>query len=250
MKNGLGSLICRNVIKITYSILLLQKDICSFIKNENIFIQNHQVTNILFFIINNIELNEKNKTNLINILLKIYLLKFDKTLFENLIKSTLFHFEKIGNKSSILKKNDLNINHSLFSLNIQINFLNQLIQKEYKKLYQDKYKLYSGFIFNKQLGSLKLKNIVEFGSTKSISIIFSFYFSKITNKRINLLELSNEDSENQYFSIFTENDSLYFSISQPKKEQFIFPKGNELIIKEKITYLIIITISKGIQIKF
>ena len=78
MKNGLGSLICRNVIKITYSILLLQKDICSFIKNENIFIQNHQVTNILLFIINNIELNEKNKTNLINILLKIYLLKFDK----------------------------------------------------------------------------------------------------------------------------------------------------------------------------
>ncbi len=221
------------------------EDICSFIKNENIFIQNHQVTNILFFIINNIELNEKNEVDIINILLKIYFLKYDKTLFENLIKSTLFHFEKIGNKSSILKKNDLNINHSLFSLNIQINFLNQLIQKEYKKLYQDKYKLYSGFIFNKQLGSLKLKNIVEFGSAKSISIIFSFYFSKITNKRINLLELSNEDSENQYFSIFTENDSLYFSISQPKKEQFIFPKGNELIIKEKITYLIIITISKG-----
>jgi len=221
------------------------EDICSFIKSEKIVIQKYKITNILFFIINNIELNENNKNNIINILLNINLLRYDKTLFENLIQSTLFHFEKIGNKASILKKNNLNINHSLFALNIQINFLNQLFQKEYKKFYHDKYKLYSGFIFDKQLGSLKLKNIIEFGIEKSISIIFSFNFSKIVEKRINFLELSNENSKNPYFSIFTEKDSLYFSISQPKKNEFIFPNKNELTIKENITYLIIISISKG-----
>ena len=221
------------------------EDIFSFVKSESILIKNHKVTNILFFIINNIELNEQNTNNIINILLNIYFLKYDKTLFENLIQSTLFHFEKIGNKSSILKKNDLNINHSLFSLNIQINFLNQLIQKEFNELYKDKYKLYSRFIFDKQLGSLNLKNIVEFGSEKSISIIISFNFSKVTNERINLFELSNGGSENPYFSIFTQNHSLYFSISQPKKKEFNFPKENELIIKENLTYLLIITISKG-----
>ena len=80
------------------------EDICSFIKSEKIVIQKYKITNILFFIINNIELNENNKNNIINILLNINLLRYDKTLFENLIQSTLFHFEKIGNKASILKK--------------------------------------------------------------------------------------------------------------------------------------------------
>ncbi len=226
--------ICNNILK----------DIFSFINKEKIKFKNQRISKILFFIIDNIELNEENKNNIINILLNISLLKYDNQLFEYLMESLLFHFEKIGNKASIIKPKNLNIKNSFFSLNLKVIYLKQLIEKEYELFNRDNFKLFSGFIFEKESSFLKLENIMEFGKEKGITIIFSFQFTKLTNEKINLLEL-NENSKKTYFTIYYENGSIFFSFPTSKKENFIFPKENDLQIKEKITYLLIFTIEKG-----
>ena len=220
------------------------KDIFSFINKEKIKFKNQRISKILFFIIDNIELNEENKNNIINILLNISLLKYDNQLFEYLMESLLFNFEKIGNKASIIKPKNLNIKNSFFSLNLKVIYLKQLIEKEYELFNQDNFKLFSGFIFEKESSFLKLENIIKFGKEKGITIIFSFHFSKLTNEKINLLEL-NENSKKTYFTIYFENGSIFFSFPKSKEENFIFPKENDLQIKEKITYLLIFTIEKG-----
>ena len=220
------------------------KEIFSFINKENIKFENQKFAKILFYIIDNIELNKENKNNIINILLNIYLLNYDKKLFEYLIKSTIYHFEKLGNKASIIKTKNLNIKNSFISLNLKILFLKQLIEKEFDLYSQDEFKLFSGFIFEKESSFLQLENIMEYGKEKGITIIFSFNFLQLTNEKTILLEF-NEISKKSYFRIFCENKSLFFSIYQSKKENFIFPKENDLKIEEKITYLLIFSIEKG-----
>ena len=218
-------------------------EICSYIINENIQIES-KTTKFLFYIIDNIKLTKENINIIITILIQIHSFKYDTYLYEYLIKSTLFHFEKIGNKYSI-NNNQIIISNSLLSLNVKILFLKNLIEKEIDLLSKDKYKLYDGFIIENSMSYIKLEKIKEFGNKNCCSIIFSFNFKVISNGKINLFELFNRDSLSSYFTVFIENEFLYFSISELKKSNSIFPMEEEIKIIENQTYQIIFSIEKG-----
>ncbi len=235
-------LIKKDVKKINNKIIF---EICSYIVNENIQIES-KITKFLFYIIDNIKLTQENINIIIKILIQIHCFKYDINLYEYLTKSTLFHFEKIGNKYSI-NNNNLIISNSLLSLNAKILFLKNLIEKEIDLLLKDKYKLYNGFIIENSLTYIKLEKIKELGNKNCCSIIFSFKLKIISNENINLLELVNKDLLTSYFTIFIKNKYLYFSISKLNKKNFIFPIEKEIKIDQ--TYQIIFSIEKGVPNK-
>ena len=228
------NLICNKIIE----------EICLFINSEKINFNYFQISKILFFIIDNVELTQENKTHIENILISLHLLKYNKKLFDYLMESTLFHFEKIGNKTSLTNKNTFDIKNLFLSFNLKLDFLKKLIEKEYELFFNDNYKLFSGFIINKS-SFIKLNKINNLGKTQGCTIIISFNFSKIKNEKIIILNLIKEKSLIPYFSIYIENESLFFSISQFKKEDFSFPKEKDILIKENNTYLIIFSIEKA-----
>ena len=231
IKNGLN--------EINNKIIL---EICTYIINENIQIES-KITKYFFYIIDNVELTKENINIIIQILIQKHSFNYDNNIYEYLIKSTLFHFENIGNKYPF-NNNNLIISNSLLSLNVKILFLKNLIEKEFDLLLKDEYKIYNGFILENPLTYIKLDKIKELGNKNCCSIIFSFNFKVISNETIYLFDLYNKDSSSSYFTIFIENQYLYFSISKLEKNN-IFPKEKEIKIAEKQTYQIIFSMEKG-----
>ena len=220
-------------------------NIVKFIK-DNLIAKNNQVfllsklldiNDLLMF--DNVDINKHTQQELTDLLCHMNLFQFRKKFFDELVHSTIVHFDNV-------------VNTFTPAMNAKIQLLQKLFYLETEHITKDAYNFLSGFYFpsrHKEGIELSKFNYTH-ENIKNFSFVFSFKSIIKTEEKVPLIELCELDNKGKrtghvILRVYIEKNALYIE----GKKDMKFPsntKSKEQIIPiaSNCSYLIIGTLSK------